>query len=358
MKSLLPVLCLFLSVQALAQKVENVIVITTDGLRWQEVFGGMDSAIANNKKFNQNDSTWIYRNYWAKDAQQRRELLMPSLWKLAGKHGQLYGNRWKGNKVDNANRYWFSYPGYNEIFTGYPDTAINSNEYPPNPHVTVLEYLHRMPGYKGKVAAFGAWEAFDRILNEQRAGFQVVSAFDTTSGQLTERQKLINSMLLNSPRPFHNGECLDLFTHFAAFEYMKQHKPRILYVSYGETDEWAHAGYYRFYLDAAKQVDAWIGELWNYVQSQPQYRDKTALVITTDHGRGDKVKAQWTSHGQSVEDAGEIWFAVLSPGIKASGEVTVEMQLYQKQLAATIASLLGKKYTPMHPVAEPVSLLK
>jgi hypothetical protein len=35
------------------QKIENIIIITTDGLRWQEVFTGMDSAIANNKLYNQ-----------------------------------------------------------------------------------------------------------------------------------------------------------------------------------------------------------------------------------------------------------------------------------------------------------------
>ena len=48
-------------------------------------------------------------------------------------HGQLFGNRTAGSKVDNANPYWFSYPGYSEIMTGYADTAINSNSYDPNP---------------------------------------------------------------------------------------------------------------------------------------------------------------------------------------------------------------------------------
>lgn len=68
----------------------------------------------------------------------------------------------------------------------------------------------------------------------------------------------------------------------------EKNKPRVLYIAYGETDEWAHAGQYRFYLDAAKQVDAWIKKIWEFVQTDPQYKNKTALLITVDHGRGDK----------------------------------------------------------------------
>jgi hypothetical protein len=56
--------------------------------------------------------------------------------------------------------------------------------------------------------------------------------------------------------------------------------------------------FYRSYLDAAHQVDAWI---WDYVQNDPQYKDKTALVLPTDHGHGDTVKAEWTSHGNKFE---------------------------------------------------------
>ena len=54
-------------------KTENIIIITTDGFRWQEVFTGMDSAIANDKKFNQDDSIAIFKKYWAADPLERRK---------------------------------------------------------------------------------------------------------------------------------------------------------------------------------------------------------------------------------------------------------------------------------------------
>jgi len=351
---LISTICITSTAQ-LQEKIENIIVVTTDGFRWQEVFKGMDSAIANNTSFNQGDSAGIFKQYWANDAEERRMKLLPFLWGTLAKQGQIYGNRLYDNKVDNANPYWFSYPGYNEIFTGFPDSAINSNDYKPNPNTTVLEFIAKQPAYKNKVAAFGAWEAFDRILNEERSGFPVFSAFDTFGGaNSTQEEKLINAMLKDSYKPFGDGECLDVFTHYEARSYLKNKSPKILYIAYGETDEWAHAGRYKDYLNAANQVDKWLAELWTYLQSNPKYKNRTALFITVDHGRGDLDKSQWTSHGPKIPDAHEIWFAVLAPGVAGKGEIKEGMQLYQKQFAQTIASLLGLTFKAEHPIGEAV----
>jgi len=355
MKKIVVILMLFTAVFTQAQQVENIIIITTDGFRWQEAFKGMDETLARDKKFNQNDSSYIYKKYWAENSGERREKLMPFLWSVLAKKGQIYGNRTLGNKVNNANPYWFSYPGYNEIMTGYGDTLINSNQYAANPNTTVLEYLNQQTKLKGKVAAFGAWYAFDNILNEKRAGFPVTSAFDKVGGKNpNEKQKLINAMMADSFKPFHEEECLDVFTHYGALEELKTNKPRVLYISYGETDEWAHAGFYRSYLDAAHQVDAWIKEIWEFIQNDPQYKDKTALVFTTDHGRGDKVKAEWTSHGNKFEGSSEIWFAAMGPNIEAKGEMKNENQLYQNQFAQTMAKIMGYNFEANHPIANEI----
>jgi hypothetical protein len=351
-------LLLLVSSYSFCQTTENIIIITTDGFRWQDVFRGMDTTIANNKKYNEGDSAYLYKQYWSNDLNERRNKLFPFLWSMVAARGQIYGNRDLGSKVDNANPYWFSYPGYNEIFTGYPDTAINSNSYPPNPHVTVLEYLNKQPKLKGRIAAFGAWDAFDRILNEQRAGIPVISAFDAIGGKRpTANEKMINKLAKDSYKPWHEAECLDVFTHHAAMEWLKTRKPKVLYISYGETDEWAHAGFYRSYLDAAHQVDAWIREIWEFVQSDPQYHNKTSLFITVDHGRGDLKKEEWTGHGSDVMDSHQIWFAVMGPQVAAKGECKTDLQFYQKQFAQTMAHLLGYHYTAEHPIGNEIKEL-
>jgi hypothetical protein len=340
---------------ARSQHSENLIIITLDGMRWQEVFGGMDSVIANDKNFNQDDSQYIFSEYWHSDPVERRKKLMPFLWNTIAAQGQVAGNRTKGNLVNVSNPYWFSFPGYNEIFTGYPDTSIDRNDHPANHNVTVLEFFNRQPAFKGKVAAFGAWNAFDRIFNEQRAGFPVFSAFDTVGGKNPNgNEKLLNRMLRDSYKPWLEGECLDVFTHYAAMEWLKTRRPKVLYIAYGETDEWAHSGMYRSYLDAARQTDQWISEIWKWIKQDPRYGNRTTLFITTDHGRGDAVKKEWTSHNSKVRGADQIWFAALGPAVPALGEVASKGQVYQQQFAQTFARLLGMTYQAGHPIGPPL----
>jgi hypothetical protein len=336
---------------------QRLIIITTDGFRWHEVYKGMDEEIASDKRYNQGDSLTLFKTYGGKSPEAKRQKLLPFFWGTIAKQGQLFGNRNLGNKVDNANPYWFSYPGYSEIMTGQVDTLINSNDYMPNPHSTILEFFNSKPSYKGKVAAFGAWGAFDRILNETRAGFPVINAFDDpTFASNDSHMKLIAAMLRDSHKPFGTGECLDVFTHHAAMNYLQTKRPKVLYISYGETDEFAHEAKYKFYLEAAHQFDAWVGEIWNWIQSQPDYKGKTTLLITTDHGRGNIEKNKWTSHGQSISDAHEIWFAVMGPKVSPLGEIKTPAQYYQKQLAQTAAKLVGTKFECEHEVAEGVDV--
>jgi hypothetical protein len=340
---------------AKAQPVENIIIVTTDGLRWQEVFTGLDSSIANDRAFNEWDSAYLYTHFGGATAAERRQKLLPFFWSTVVSQGQLYGNRPLGSLVNNANPYWFSYPGYSELLTGHVDTAINSNNYPPNPNVTLLEFFNNQPAYRGKVAAFGAWDAFDRIINESRSGIPVVNGYDASGGaHPTPRQQLLNDMLKDSYKQWHTEECFDVYTHYAAMETLKTNRPKVLYIAYGETDEWAHAGKYRSYLQAAHQVDAWLQDLWNWLQSDPDYKNKTALLITTDHGRGSETRGSWKDHGSSVKGANETWFAIMAPGVAPAGEMKKHPVYYQQQLAQTMARLAGLQYKAAHEVQPPV----
>ena len=336
---------------AIAQtKTENIVIVTLDGMRWQEVFGGADATIIKDKRFTK-DSSGTNHDFWVTDANERRKKLFPFLWSTVATEGQLYGNRWAGNKVNNANPYWFSYPGYNEIFTGYPDTLVNSNDKIWNKNTNVLEFINQQKNYAGKVAAFTTWDAFPYILNVQRSGLYVNSDVDTLKFSSPGLQ-LINDMQFLTTRPI--GVRPDVLTYFAAREYMKTYQPKALYIAFDETDDFAHGGEYDQYLKSAHAEDAMIADLWKYIQSTPQYKNKTTLIITCDHGRGDKIKDNWQHHGSKIEDAGQIWIAAIGPDTKALGEVKTESTLYQKQLAATFATLLGFTFTAMHPVANPI----
>lgn len=82
------------------------------------------------------------------------------------------------------------------------------------------------------------------------------------------------------------------------------------------------------------------------------------MLITTDHGRGDLDKSQWTSHGQSIPDAHQIWFGVMGPKVKGLGEIKSSQQHFQKQLAQTAASLVGFKFEAEHEVGEAINIIR
>lgn len=334
-------------------KTENVIVVTLDGMRWQEIFKGVDGELMNDSLYNR-DKKNMKEKFWADSQEERREKLFPFLWKTVAINGQLYGNRKYDNKIDNANPYWFSYPGYNEIFTGYPDSSVNSNDKNYNVHENVLEFINKQKGYGGHVAAFTTWDVFPFILNEPRSKIYVNADVDSLNFK-SPALSLLNDMQFLTTRPI--GVRPDVITYFAAREYLKEYKPKVLYIAFDETDDFAHAGMYDQYIGSAYAQDAMIADLWKQLQSMPQYKDKTTLLITCDHGRGDKVKSEWQHHGSKISDAHEIWLAVIGPDTKPLGEMKKPMQLYQRQLATTIAKLLGFNFKPDHPVQDPVETI-
>ncbi|PPK87378.1 type I phosphodiesterase/nucleotide pyrophosphatase [Neolewinella xylanilytica] len=321
---------------------ENVILITMDGLRWQELFGGaVDSMIAN-EAFT-GDRERMEASYLAPTAEERRRLLMPFFWESLAPKGMVFGNRWEANRVDCHNDQWFSYPGYNEILTGRADPAINSNDKIPNPNVTVLEWLNGKEELRGKVVAFGSWDVFDWIVNEERSGIPVNSGYNVAEEDLTEREAFINKLQEQAPRLW-GGVRPDMLTHNFALEKLRKDHPRVAFISYGETDDFAHDGSYNRYLDAAHATDAMWRDLWEFLESDPQYAGKTTLLITTDHGRGDSPMAKWKDHGHDYPGSDAIWLAVIGPDTPNRGEMTGDHQLYQDQIATTLAALLGYDY--------------
>lgn len=325
-------------------KTENVFIITFDGYRWQELFQGADKALMGEKKYVE-DTAALRKNFWAETVTERRQRLMPFFWSVIAKKGQLYGNREYGNQVNCSNGMWFSYPGYNEILCGFSDDArIHSNDKLENPNVTVLEFLNKQPAFKGKVAAFGSWDVFPFIIHEKRSGIPVNAGYAPATGtNLSEREKFLNVLQTELPRPWSEVR-MDGFTHHYALEYIAKQKPRVVFISFGETDDFAHGGKYDAYLTSAHQTDKFIEQLWNKLQSQPEYKDKTTLIITTDHGRGTEPLDNWRSHGTKVGGSDQIWFAVLGPDTPAKGEMKEAGQYYQNQVAKTAATLLGVTY--------------
>jgi hypothetical protein len=336
---------------AATPKTRNVLLIVSDGLRWQEVFTGADAQLLNEK----NGGIWdkeqdLRREFWRADPNERRKALLPFLWSTVVARGQIFGNQNKGSIARVTNGMAFSYPGYNEMLSGRPDPQINSNEFGPNPNSTVFEWLNGLPELRGQVSVYATWETFKDIFNVARSKLPLHVGWDPPyHGQLSPRQELLTQLYQSTSR-LDNEDVYDAFMQIPLLDSFREQQPRVLFVGYGETDDWAHAGRYDLVLHAAHSFDHYVEQLWNTLQALPAYRDQTTFIITTDHGRGSGL-TEWKEHGVEEKGSENIWLAVIGPDTKPLGERSHTAEIHQAQIAATVAALLGKDYRHSVPAA-------
>jgi hypothetical protein len=333
---------------AQSSRARNVVIVTVDGFRWQELFTGAERALL--RPTTTGEASVTEKRFWRETSDARRAALMPFFWSVVAARGQVFGDPSRQSLSRVTNGLWFSYPGYNEMFAGVADPRIDSNDKVPNPNVTVFEWLNRRPGFEGKVAAFGSWDVLPFILNAERSRLPVGTGYTPVARPATPRQREINELAGDLPAFWDYGP-LDAPIVYAALDSLATSAPRALYLMLGEGDEWAHAGRYDLYLDATRRADRFIARLWNTLQSLPAYKGTTTLILTTDHGRG-ATTTDWKDHGRKVPAAENIWIAAIGPAVPAKGPrqgVTVTAA----QIAATVAAVVGEDFRAASPAAAP-----
>jgi len=333
----------------------NVVLIVCDGLRWQEIFTGADPGLLNEDA----GGSWtpipvLRAAYWSDDVAERRAKLFPFLWGTLATQGQLFGNQLRGSVAHVTNPMWFSYPGYNEMSTGLADPRIDSNEYGPNPNVSVFEWLATRPAFAGKVEIFGTWETFHDIFNERRSHLPIRSGANLVDGSDTSESGRLLSQLYRTTTRLEVSDPYDSFLSVALAKHLEKHRPRVLFVGFGDTDNFAHLGHYDMVLNAAHNFDTFLGALWTQMQSLPEYRGKTTFIVTADHGRGSGPE-EWKEHGVEQKGSENVWIGVLGPDTPPLGERHDIPAVTQAQIAATVAAAVGEDYAAAKPgVAAPL----
>jgi len=346
--------CLALAWPAAAApaRTRNVVLIVSDGLRWQEIFTGADPLLLDDARAGGSwtSAAQLRRRYWAPDPAERRRLLFPFLWGTLAARGQLYGNQLAGSRVRVTNEALVSYPGYNEMLTGRADPRIAGNDFGPNPNVTVFEWLNAMPQFHGRVEVFGTWSVLADVFNAGRSRLPLrVGATLVERSDRSARGRLLTGLYDDSTR-LYGSNPFDSFVHVALRDHLATHRPRVLFVGYGDTDLWAHMGRYDLVLETAHRFDAYVAELWQQLERLPEYRGRTTLILTADHGRGSGP-VDWREHGTAQPGSESIWLAVMGPDTAPLGERRDVPELTQSQIAATIAAFLGQDFRSAMPSA-------
>ncbi len=367
MKTAFALLALTLSSSLLPGPVhaaDNLLLITLDGLRWQELYRGIDRTLATHEAYSPR-SEELLGEFWREDPQERARALMPFMHDVVFAQGVHAGNRDAGSCARISNPWHFSFPGYSEILSGVVNPDINTNSKIDNPEKTLLELLETKDEYRDRTAAFASWDVFPWIFNVERSGVHV-NALGTHITPTDDFEKTLLQLSDDIPAPWPTVRH-DAFTHHYARSYLKTQTPRVVFVSYGETDDFAHDGRYDEYVFAAQRTDRFLRELWELVQSLDGYRNNTVMFITVDHGRGEQPIETWQHHASKQSVSGymqalaqyeegivgseNVWMAAIGPDVPASGLLAVgeENCLTSNRIAATVLQLLGEDYRTLNP---------
>jgi hypothetical protein len=122
---------------------------------------------------------------------------------------------------------------------------------------------------------------------------------------------------------------------------MRQVAPSLLWITLHDIDV-AHAGAYSLYIDGIRRTDRLCSELWEMIQTEPEYAGKTSLFILPDFGRDSDEDAGgngFQHHRTGDALSRTTWLMALGPGIREG--VVYDRAVDSTDLVPTLGSMLG-----------------
>lgn len=148
----------------------------------------------------------------------------------------------------------------------------------------------------------------------------------------------------------------DEMSVYVAKHLMKQFAPSLLWVTLHDIDI-AHSGTFSLYVDGIKRSDRLCAELWQAIQKDPEYANKTTMLILPDFGRDSDLEAGGNGfqHHRTGDAASRTtWMIALGPNVKQN--VVIDRPVESIDLVPTLGSLLNfnPRYSPGKPIPEAV----
>ena len=215
----------------LGYKTENVIILVMDGPRYSETWG---------------DPTHEY---------------IPRMTNELAAQGNIYTEFYNNGTTSTV-------PGHTAIITGVYQAIDNGgNELPQN--ASIFQYWRQQYSQNED----GAWviaskdklEVLADCKNPQWAGKLNPSTECGINGLGTEYRH-------------------DSVTFASAIEILTNHHPKLLLINFREPDYSAHGNDWNNYVAGIINTDEYIYKIWQIIESDSSYKDKTALFVTNDHG--------------------------------------------------------------------------
>lgn len=238
--------------------------VTLDGVRWQELFEGPDPLLTR-------DEAPIFRRFWSQVAPL----------------GRVFGDPRSGHEVRVATSSNASLPGYMSIYAEEPQGCLTNScgrvQVP-----TFLDRLHdELSMDRSQLEVLAAWSKLP-LATTSRDDVALVRTPEADAAALSD-----------DAYEFDRGAVQQ------GLDALSARRPRFLHLGLLDSDRYAHQGDYARYVKVLRAYDALLADIAARLDS------KTALIVTTDHGRG--LWDQWSEHGPQVPASGRVWAYVKLP---------------------------------------------
>ena len=307
----------------------TIVIVTLDGVRWHEVFEGVDPKLADSHGLSANDVVS------AAD-------LMPNLHAIVATHGAALGAPGHGAAISASGPNFVSLPGYAELLSGKRATSCRDNQCANAGTRTIVDEFAGSVGDGSEVAVITSWADIARVASTRSPGSAVSSGRhggatrdvflrDPEDGPFLVRAEDV------APAPGNGDFRPDALTAELAIHHLKVHPPKFLFLGLGEPDEFGHQNNYAGYLNALRQADARIGEIDRELQQLAARGTRTALFVTADHGRADS----FVEHGAKFPESARVWLVAGGSALHASGFVAAPSPRRLADLVPTVRAIAG-----------------
>jgi hypothetical protein len=182
-------------------------------------------------------------------------------------------------------------------------------------------------------------EEFESILagsNYEGLGWNVFDSADSLDPRVRGSIETAIANFVHGGGPTSGDE----LTFFMTREIMRKFAPSLLVTVFSDVEA-AHFGSYAMHLSGIRTADRLAYELWQEVQANPDYRDKTTLVILPEFGRDPDGSSTngFFNHRADDDSTRDSWMMAMGSGVNRRG--VVERPIRHIDLCPTLAGLLG-----------------
>jgi hypothetical protein len=303
-----------------------VVLVVFDGVRWQEIFEGIDARLAAS----------------AGIAPSSPESLTPRLHALLDERGAALGAPEHGPAMTASGPNFVSLPGYTELFTGHRTHPCFDNDCPPARSPTLFDEARSRARHPGDVAVFSSWDRIERAATTQPENLVLSTGRSRLTGEAdlkgdSELERLLSEGHAAAAFPGHDDFRPDRFTAALALRYLETKRPRLMFLGLGEPDEFAHRGDYAGYVEALRGCDAALGQLFDVLDRMGTRGRRTTVLVTADHGRARDYRV----HGGRFPESARVWLVAAGGAVTARGLVRSERPHHLADVAPTVRKLLG-----------------